>query len=177
MAWPLHPEDDAVVGFAHHRKFHQVMRLAIHIRAHVEQHGGRAFWRWGRPGRWPAGPHLRVPRGRFWRWSSPRRCAGADHAIRLALMHQTCRNADGESRRWRKALVALVVHGDRLTGVDDLDGETLDFPLAESFAETIFAVRPAGPPRNPRVWPQSLPRVPPRAPSRCPWRQQQCVAW
>ena len=137
-AGPLHPEDDAVVGFAHHRKFHQVMRLAIHVRAHVEQHGGRALG--GGENLGDGGPvhAFQCPQHDFGGGHHRAGVAGADHAVRLALMHQTRRDADGGIAPLPEGLGGLVPHGDRLAGVDDLDGETLDFALAEFLAETIL---------------------------------------
>ena len=106
--------------------------------AHVQQHRRRAF-RGGEDlgdGR-PVHPFER-PQHNFGGGHHCASVAGADHAVRLALVHQTRRNPDGGIAPLPEGLGSLVIHGDRLTGVDDLDGQTLGIALGEFLAEAIL---------------------------------------
>jgi hypothetical protein len=53
-------------------------------------------------------------------------------------MEQACRNSDRRIPALPKSLGGLVTHGDRLTGMDDLDGKLLDFSEFEFPAETVL---------------------------------------
>ena len=161
-ARPADSENRAGVDVAHDRELLQVMRLAIHIGADVQQDGGLSFLR--REARWtaPAGRQpASVPTTNLRRRHHGAGISGADHSGNLAVAHQTCPQRESKS---------LSFGGPRSTAessiVIDFAGVN-DFDRQSRRCRAWPAARASGLPVRPERWERHIeqrpePRRPPR---------------
>ena len=112
--------------------------FAIDVRAHVQQHGGRTLGGGENLGDGRPIHAFERPQHNLGSGHHRARVAGADHSVRLAFMHQPRGDPDGGIAPLAKGFGGLIVHRDRFTGVDNLDGEAAGIALGKFLAETIL---------------------------------------
>ena len=107
-------EHRAEINFTHHRKLFQIMRLAIHIRANIQQHCRRSGSRGKNRRERRAIDAGQRTQHHFCRCHGGAGVAGGNKAIGLPFAHQPQTDAYGGVALGANSLHCLVLHGDAL---------------------------------------------------------------
>ena len=129
-------EHAAGIHLAHHGELLQVMRLAVHVRAYVEQHAGIAFGRGHGRGQRRAVDAGQRAQHHLGRGHGRASIAGGHKTRRLALAHQLQAHAQRAVALGAHGVSRFFVHPDALRGVVDDDGQVFVFKkLVEQVAQ------------------------------------------
>ncbi len=118
---PFVAKRGAIIDLAHHRKLDQMLRLRIHIRAHIEQHGNATLGvgKWRRQGHAIHG--LQRPEQKLRHGHHRAGVSRADHAVGFRLAHQPRRHVHRAVLLAAESLRRMIVHGDHFARRHDLD--------------------------------------------------------
>src|SRR5579863_2448270 len=126
-------EHGAKINLSHDGELLEIVRLAIHIRAHIQQSCGRT--QRGRKNRGQRRTiHARdCAQNHFCRGHGGAGVAGGDESHGAALPHQAQTHAHGRIALGAHRLDRFVLHADDFAGMDDVDGQTRRGGMARQF--------------------------------------------